>query len=33
MVGILVITHGRLAQEFVATAELIVDKMDNCIGL
>ena len=33
MVGILVVTHGRLAQEFIATAELIVDKMDNCIGL
>ena len=33
MVGILVVTHGRLAQEFVATAELIVDKMDNCVGL
>ena len=33
MVGILVVTHGRLAQEFVATAELIVDKMDSCVGL
>jgi len=33
MVGILVITHRQLAQEFVATAELIVGKMDNCIGL
>ena len=33
MVGILVITHRQLAQEFVATAELIVGKMENCIGL
>ncbi|NIP56442.1 MAG: PTS fructose transporter subunit IIA, partial [Phycisphaerae bacterium] len=33
MVGILVITHRQLAQEFVATAELIVGNMENCIGL
>jgi PTS system mannose-specific IIA component len=33
MVGILVITHRQLAQEFVATAELIVGEMENCIGL
>ena len=33
MVGVLVITHQRLAQEFVATAELIVGKLDNCVGL
>ena len=33
MVGILVITHRQLAQEFVATAELIVGKMENWIGL
>jgi len=33
MVGILVITHRRLAEEFVATAELIVGKIENCLGL
>lgn len=33
MVGILVVTHRRLAQELVATAELIVGEIDNCIGL
>ena len=33
MVGILVITHRRLAEEFIATAELIVGKVENCVGL
>lgn len=33
MVGILVITHRRLAEEFIATAELIVGKIENCVGL
>ena len=33
MVGMLVITHQRLAQEFIATAELIVGKIENCVGL
>jgi len=33
MVGILVITHRRLAEEFIATAELIVGKIENCLGL
>jgi PTS system mannose-specific IIA component len=33
MVGMLVITHQRLAQELVATAELIVGKIDSCVGL
>ena len=33
MVGMLVVTHQRLAQELVATAELIVGQIDNCVGL
>ena len=33
MVGILVITHKRLAEEFLATAELIVGNIENCVGL
>ena len=33
MVGLLVITHQRLAEEFIATAELIVGKIENCVGL
>ena len=33
MVGMLVITHQRLAEEFIATAELIVGKIENCVGL
>ena len=33
MVGILVVTHRRLAEEFIGTAELIVGKIDNCVGL
>ena len=33
MVGMLVITHQRLAEEFIATAELIVGKIESCVGL
>ena len=33
MVGILVVTHRRLAEEFIATAELIVGEIDKCVGL
>ena len=33
MVGMLVITHQRLAEEFIATAELIVGEIKNCLGL
>ena len=33
MVGMLVVTHRRLARELIDTAELIVGKIDNCIGL
>ncbi len=33
MVGMLVITHRRLAEELIDTAELIVGKIDNCVGL
>ncbi|MBT8406830.1 MAG: PTS sugar transporter subunit IIA [Deltaproteobacteria bacterium] len=33
MVGILVVTHRRLAEEFIATAELIVGEIDHCVGL
>ena len=33
MVGILVVTHRQLAQEFIATARLIVGEIDNCVGL
>ena len=33
MVGILVVTHRRLAEELIATAELIVGKIDGCVGL
>jgi len=30
MVGILIITHGQLANEIRKSAELIVGKLDNC---
>jgi PTS system mannose-specific IIA component len=33
MVGILVVTHRRLAEELIATAELIVGKINGCVGL
>ncbi len=33
MVGMLVVTHRQLAKELIDTAELIVGKIDNCIGL
>ena len=33
MVGILVVTHRRLAEELIATAELIVGEIDSCVGL
>ncbi len=33
MVGMLVVTHQRLAQELLATAELIVGEINNCVGL
>jgi len=33
MVGMLVITHQRLAEELIATAELIAGKIENCVGL
>ena len=33
MVGMVVLTHRRLAQELIATAELIVGKMENCVAL
>ncbi len=33
MVGILVVTHRQLAEEFIATARLIVGEIDNCVGL
>jgi PTS system mannose-specific IIA component len=33
MVGMLVITHRRLATELIDTAELIVGKIDSCVGL
>ena len=33
MVGMLVITHQRLAEEFIAPAELIVGEIENCVGL
>ena len=33
MVGMLVVTHRRLAAELIDTAELIVGEMDNCVGL
>ena len=33
MVGILVVTHRRLAEEFIATARLIVGEIENCVGL
>ena len=33
MVGMLVITHRRLAKELIDTAQLIVGKIDNCVGL
>ena len=33
MVGMLVVTHRRLADELIDTAEVIVGKIDRCIGL
>jgi len=33
MVGILVVTHRRLAEELIATAELIVGRVEGCVGL
>ena len=33
MVGILVVSHRRLAEELIATAELIVGEIDSCVGL
>ena len=33
MVGMLVVTHKSLATELIETAELIVGKIDNCVGL
>ncbi|UCG13202.1 MAG: PTS sugar transporter subunit IIA [Deltaproteobacteria bacterium] len=33
MVGIVAVAHRGLAQELVATAEMIVGKIQNCIGL
>jgi PTS system mannose-specific IIA component len=33
MVGMLVVTHRRLADELIATAELIVGELENCRGL
>ena len=33
MVGMLVVTHRGLADELIATAELIVGKIENCVGL
>ena len=33
MVGILIVTHRRLAEELIATAELIVGGIDSCVGL
>ena len=33
MVGMLVITHRRLAKELIDTAQLIVGEIDNCVGL
>ena len=33
MVGMLVITHRRLARELIDTAQLIVGEIDNCVGL
>ena len=33
MVGMLVVTHRKLAEELVATTEMIVGELENCIGL
>jgi mannose PTS system EIIA component len=33
MIGLLVVTHRGLAAELIATAELIVGKIENCVGL
>ena len=33
MIGLLVVTHRGLAAELIATAELIVGKVENCVGL
>ena len=33
MIGIIIVTHGRLAEELLAAAELIVGKMENCVAV
>ncbi len=29
MIGLVVVTHGRLAEEFIAAAEHVVGRLDN----
>tara|TARA_R110002072_G_scaffold4179_1_gene29670 strand:+ start:1806 stop:2213 length:408 start_codon:yes stop_codon:yes gene_type:complete len=33
MIGLVVVTHGRLAEEFVAAAEHVVGPLDNCSSI
>jgi len=33
MIGIVIVTHGRLAEELLAAAELIVGKIEGCISV
>ena len=33
MIGIVVVTHGRLAEELVAAAEHVVGPLENCVAI
>ena len=33
MIGIVVVTHGRLAEEFVAATEHVVGPLESCIAI
>lgn len=33
MIGIIIVTHGRLAEEFVAAAEHVVGPLDQCAAI
>jgi len=33
MIGIVIVTHGRLAEELLAAAELIVGKIEGCLAV
>jgi PTS system mannose-specific IIA component len=33
MIGLVVVTHGRLAAEFVAAMEHVVGRQDQCVAI